>query len=307
MGRVGHVHGNMNSDNMALGGFALDYGPFGMMDGYDPDFSPWSDKLGFKYRAKQQAHCMQVNLDTLAHAFHELIDFISGAQTQAAIWSPLGETSSSVSPVTPSTPAEGSGKGDMPARAKTSISDAAGTGFITAHRRHRGECVRRKLGLQSWDATVDQLWSRLLQLMEPEGSFAISGADAGVDWHILFRTLTDNTVETIDDLRGAFYAWPLQPSRAAEWNEWLTDYHTRVAAEGRTDDDRRAEMRRANPKYVLRNWMMTLAYERADENDYSVVRELLDLLRSPYENQGEEAEKWCGRAPDWSLDTHCIS
>ena len=40
--RVGYCQGNFNSDNCALGGFTLDYGPFGFMDDFDPRYQPWT-------------------------------------------------------------------------------------------------------------------------------------------------------------------------------------------------------------------------------------------------------------------------
>ncbi len=40
--RVGYCQGNFNSDNTALGGFTLDYGPFGFMDRFDPKYQPWT-------------------------------------------------------------------------------------------------------------------------------------------------------------------------------------------------------------------------------------------------------------------------
>ncbi|MEX2475977.1 YdiU family protein [Marinobacter sp.] len=40
--RVGYCQGNFNSDNCAAGGFTLDYGPFGFMDVFDPQFQPWT-------------------------------------------------------------------------------------------------------------------------------------------------------------------------------------------------------------------------------------------------------------------------
>jgi uncharacterized protein YdiU (UPF0061 family) len=40
--RVGYCQGNFNGDNCALGGFTLDYGPFGFMDVFDPTFQPWT-------------------------------------------------------------------------------------------------------------------------------------------------------------------------------------------------------------------------------------------------------------------------
>ncbi|MEM6732793.1 MAG: protein adenylyltransferase SelO family protein, partial [Myxococcota bacterium] len=40
--RVGYCQGNFNSDNCAVGGFTLDYGPFGFMEVFDPQFQPWT-------------------------------------------------------------------------------------------------------------------------------------------------------------------------------------------------------------------------------------------------------------------------
>ena len=39
--RVGYCQGNFNSDNCALGGYTLDYGPFGFCELFDPKFQPW--------------------------------------------------------------------------------------------------------------------------------------------------------------------------------------------------------------------------------------------------------------------------
>ncbi|MCF6207086.1 MAG: protein adenylyltransferase SelO family protein [Sulfurovum sp.] len=40
--RVGYCQGNFNSDNCAAGGFTLDYGPFGFMEMFDPEYQPWT-------------------------------------------------------------------------------------------------------------------------------------------------------------------------------------------------------------------------------------------------------------------------
>ena len=40
--RVGYCQGNFNSDNTAIGGYTLDYGPFGFMDRFDPHYQPWT-------------------------------------------------------------------------------------------------------------------------------------------------------------------------------------------------------------------------------------------------------------------------
>ena len=40
--RIGYCQGNFNSDNVAAGGFTLDYGPFGFCEQFDPRFQPWT-------------------------------------------------------------------------------------------------------------------------------------------------------------------------------------------------------------------------------------------------------------------------
>ena len=38
--RVGFVHGVMNTDNMSILGLTIDYGPYGWLDDFDPDWTP---------------------------------------------------------------------------------------------------------------------------------------------------------------------------------------------------------------------------------------------------------------------------
>ncbi|MEY3421330.1 MAG: hypothetical protein RIR48_1622, partial [Bacteroidota bacterium] len=38
--RVGFVHGVMNTDNMSILGLTIDYGPYGWIDDYDPNWTP---------------------------------------------------------------------------------------------------------------------------------------------------------------------------------------------------------------------------------------------------------------------------
>ncbi|MDA1113863.1 MAG: protein adenylyltransferase SelO family protein [Planctomycetota bacterium] len=40
--RVGYCQGNFNSDNCAVGGFTLDYGPFGFCEEFNPQYQPWT-------------------------------------------------------------------------------------------------------------------------------------------------------------------------------------------------------------------------------------------------------------------------
>lgn len=71
--RVGFIHGVMNTDNMALSGETIDYGPCAFMDTYDPEtvFSS-IDFLG-RYRFSNQPMIAQWNLARFAEAILPLL------------------------------------------------------------------------------------------------------------------------------------------------------------------------------------------------------------------------------------------
>lgn len=67
--RVGFVHGVMNTDNMSVLGLTIDYGPYGWVDNYDPDWTPnTTDASHRRYRFGQQPAIAQWNLGALASA-----------------------------------------------------------------------------------------------------------------------------------------------------------------------------------------------------------------------------------------------
>jgi uncharacterized protein YdiU (UPF0061 family) len=73
--RVGFVHGVMNTDNMSILGLTIDYGPYGWLDDFDPDWTPnTTDAGGRRYRYGQQPVVAQWNLVQLANAIVPLFD-----------------------------------------------------------------------------------------------------------------------------------------------------------------------------------------------------------------------------------------
>ena len=54
-----------------------------------------------------------------------------------------------------------------------------------------------------------------------------------------------------------------------------------------------------NPKYVLRNYMSQLAIDAADKGDYSLIDELYQLLKKPYDEQ-PKYQKWFAKRPEWA-------
>ena len=79
---IGFVHGVMNTDNTALSGETLDYGPFGFLMHYDPEFViNHTDQTG-RYAYGQQPRVMQWNLACLAET---LVDSVPVETLQALI------------------------------------------------------------------------------------------------------------------------------------------------------------------------------------------------------------------------------
>ena len=71
---IGFAHGVMNTDNMSILGLTLDYGPYGFMEGYNPDFiCNHSDHHG-RYAFDQQPQIGLWNLTCLAQALTPLIE-----------------------------------------------------------------------------------------------------------------------------------------------------------------------------------------------------------------------------------------
>jgi len=65
---VGFIHGVMNTDNMALSGETIDYGPCAFMDSYHPATVFSSIDRNGRYAYGQQPHIAQWNLARLAEA-----------------------------------------------------------------------------------------------------------------------------------------------------------------------------------------------------------------------------------------------
>ncbi|MCO7223183.1 YdiU family protein [Pleionea sp. CnH1-48] len=66
--RVGFVHGVMNTDNLSILGLTIDYGPYGWLDNFDPNWTPnTTDAEGRRYAFANQPRIARWNLANLAN------------------------------------------------------------------------------------------------------------------------------------------------------------------------------------------------------------------------------------------------
>lgn len=74
---VGFVHGVMNTDNMSILGITIDYGPYGWLEPYDPQWTPNTTDFGGKrYAFGQQTRVALWNLLMLGQALSPLVSNI---------------------------------------------------------------------------------------------------------------------------------------------------------------------------------------------------------------------------------------
>jgi len=254
--RVGFVHGVFNTDNTSVLGLTIDYGPYGWIDDYDPNWTPnTTDAVGRRYRFGAQPQIAQWNLLQMANAIYPLIDDAEAL--------------------------------------RNILND-----YVTVYTDKWQQMRADKLGLSAFikgDEELNQELNRVMQFTE-------------TDMTLFYRHLADVSVDDIDadedkllaPLMIAFYApESLNRTDKNDFVAWIRRYLKRVQEDGIDDETRKAKMNKVNPKYVLRNYLAQMAIDKAEQGDYSLVEELLDVMRHPYDEQ-PQYQQYAAKRPDWA-------
>ena len=153
-----------------------------------------------------------------------------------------------------------------------------------------------KLGLENWEETGVGFVKQLRGLLTKNQ----------IDYVMFFRLLAEVDSYSEQEIKAILEKTSYQSEEVLkiqldEWLEWFSELKEHVQKEGINQKKRIIKMNLVNPKYVLRNYMAQLAIEAADEGDYSVLNELFDLLKNPYDEQSER-KKWFAKRPEWALE-----
>lgn len=253
--RVGFVHAVMNTDNMSILGQTIDYGPYGWLEEYDPQWTPnFIDQQGRRYSYGNQPQIGQWNLYRLANAVLPLFD----DNTQ-----PLEEVL------------------------------ATHDDFYSDH---WNTTSAAKIGLASFDKKsgddelLDNLWATL--------------KTTSTDFTLFFRQLAtidpadSNAESRFQTISAAFY----EPDKIStdtkqQFTAWLTQWTTRVATAD--TNEMRTRMNATNPKFVLRNYVAQQAIDAAENGDYSILHELAEVFKKPYDEQ-PQYDKYATIRPNWA-------
>lgn len=255
--RVGYCQGNFNSDNCAVGGFTLDYGPFGFCETFDPLYQPWIGG-GRHFSFFNQPTAAAYNFAMFCKALQPLL------KADKRYLSELKEVQQ---------------------------------GFADVMQTQLEKMWAAKLGLENYN---EELVSELISLM----------AFTPVDYTIFFRELSQ-LPDDIEPLKKSFYA-ELNPSEKSfsstspnaqdieqHWLAWLDKWQTLIGISEQNDANATrsreaisSQMKRINPKYILREWQLVAAYKQAaEEGEYTLLRELQDVMTHPYAEQSKEIEE----------------
>ena len=242
--RVGYCQGNFNSDNCAVGGFTLDYGPFGFCDEFNPQYQPWSGG-GNHFSFLNQPVAAERNFHTFCKALQPLLTSHQNYLQQL---------------------------------------DEIRNGFSKVMQTQMEKMWTAKLGLSAFDV---ELFNELVTLM----------VQTPVDYTIFFRELS-MVPDDIVPLKKSFYESPTSEGMDKRWSEWLIKW--KLLSDSSTNVNTTAphsckelskQMRLVNPKYSLREWFVMPAYQQATERNYSLVRELQDIITQPYAEQSKDVEE----------------
>ncbi|MFZ5897091.1 MAG: protein adenylyltransferase SelO [Myxococcota bacterium] len=260
--RIGFVHGVMNTDNMSILGLTIDYGPFGMLDHFDPDFTPnTTDAHTRRYRYAHQPVVARWNLFKLAEALLPLIDDVPAAEAALDAYAESYEACQRV--------------------------ELARKLGLPPFRDDKGLAAEDP---NSDTAFIDQLFD-LLGIVE---------TDFTIFFRCLAKLPIHSADEAgiFAALQPAYYSSGPLPEPARQLTlAWIRRYAER--ARDIEEAERVRRMNAANPKFILRNYLAQQAIDAAEQGDPSVLLETLEVLRDPYSEQpGREA--FAEKRPDWA-------
>ena len=298
---VGFCHGVLNTDNMSIVGLTLDYGPFGFVEGFDPNHvCNRSDDSG-RYAFSKQPAMTKWNCLKLGEAFVDCGVLESKENVQTIVNSIFDET------------------------------------YALKYK----ESWRRKLGLHTHDDELTSLllmnvmaplrldFTRVFTVLTLMASNERKDVESDVEDFIaeLFPDFKRyaQTKSTDDERVGRIphHVMKLIANQVELGNRDLLLAQTGLSDEqldeqlrlfrrddSTTDEDRRVEfertvrdarnhlseffmkwkpvevdqMKRVNPRFVLRNSVAQLAIDAASRGDFSVARRVLECCENPYDD-----------------------
>lgn len=170
-------------------------------------------------------------------------------------------------------------------------------GFATAYGEQFEQMMAARLGWGAVHAGDADQFSTLFTVLQR------TEIDAPLFFRFLADVPTEATATDEELLRPLEPAWyrpeDIVGDTARAIVTWLRQWGQRCASSGMTHDERRRVMNGLNPRYVLRNALAQEAIDAAEHGDTTLLHQLWDVLRRPYDDQ-PGADRFGGRRPEWA-------
>ncbi|MCJ1429936.1 hypothetical protein MMC29_007851, partial [Sticta canariensis] len=275
------TNGVLNTDNTSILGLSLDFGPFAFLDNFDPSFTPNHDDHALRYSYQNQPSIIWWNLVRLGESFGELIGAGSSVDDETFINDGVSEDFAP----------------KLIHRAQEVI-PRVGEEFKTVFLAEYNRLMRARLGLISEsESDFDSLFSRLLGTLE----------ELELDFNNFFRRLSSVKLADLEtesqrqDIASIFFhAEGITPPNITEsvartrLASWLLTWRDRVSTDwvskGESGDAEREDaMKRVNPKFIPRSWVLDEVVQRVEKGgERDVVGRVMAMAEKPF------ADDWGG-------------
>ncbi|KAI9799540.1 MAG: hypothetical protein M1825_004466 [Sarcosagium campestre] len=295
----GFMNGVLNTDNTSLLGLSIDFGPFAFMDNFDPSYTPNHDDHMLRYSYRNQPTIIWWNLVRLGESFGELMG--AGAKVDDKEFAEKGVTEEFAP--------------ELVKRAE-GIIERTGEEYKAVFLEEYKRLMTSRLGLKT-QKTVDfeQLFSEALDIMEA----------LELDFNHFFRRLSIVNLQEISDASSREYvatrffhqegvtgvnkSEDVAKKRIADW---LSRWRIRVLedwGEG-NDQQRQAEMKAVNPKFVPRSWILDELIDRVErKGERDILNRVMKMALRPFEDtwggDRDEEERFCGDVPKLGRAMQC--
>ncbi|XP_017158189.1 selenoprotein O2 isoform X2 [Poecilia reticulata] len=304
---VGFCHGVLNTDNMSILGLTLDYGPFGFMDRFDPDFVCNASDKRRRYSYQAQPSVCRWNLARLAEALGSelkaadagavLDDFMPTYEAYylCGMRKKLGlvrkeeaedrEVVSELLRVMHNTGADFTNTFRLLSRVpwpEGGDDERATVGPVVDLILKQCASIEelKHFGKQSYQDNVELAMILSMAHTNPV-MFGMVADRPDVAQQLELMGRLKELLETDQE--------ELKEKQRDDWIRWICQYRRRLAREfdGTRDlhlvkQQRLRVMNSSNPRVVLRNYIAQNAIQAADKGDFSEVNRILKVLEDPY-------------------------
>lgn len=260
----GFMHGVLNTDNISLLGETIDYGPYGFMDAMSEDqvcnHSDWMHRYSYEKQPTMLCYAMDRLFDALA----PLLGFEIQSESAPA-------------------------PGDLSDVSRESVQDLA---RVAESERSDLQAYTRDELQAAWLAA----WCRRLGVsVQPsaESELIEPWLDAieGLDFTHALRTLcewddTQSPASWADRIlaRAHIAGSPIAESHSrSRLTAWFETYASWRRHDRRSAAEVQAEMRRVNPRFVLRNWITDKVGESLERHDTAFVERVRAMCARPFD------------------------